>query len=31
MLEPQIHYLQERGGTTIPGFELLIIVGTGPV
>ena len=31
MLEPQINYFQERGGTTIPGFELLIIVGTGPV
>ena len=31
MLEPQIHYLQERRGTTIPGFELLIIVVTGPV
>ena len=28
MLEPQTYYLQERGDTTIPGFELLIIVGT---
>lgn len=31
MLEPQTYYLQERGDTTIPGFELLITVGPGPV